>query len=86
MIIIRVSVLYNSTESIIDEDGELITQTLTYNRYADAKSIAISSPAHKDLQSLEVVMHAHTSGYWHTGSLEVPLFCLTLFLKCIFKE
>jgi hypothetical protein len=52
---------------------------MVYNKQESARSIAINSPAHKDLESLEVVMHAHSSGYWHTGSLEVKV---QIMIKC----
>jgi hypothetical protein len=55
------------TEVQIEEDDEVITQKLNYNSNFTARSVVITSPAHKDLQNLEIVMHAHRSGYWHSG-------------------
>ena len=57
--------LDSETETNIEEDGEVFSQRLTYNSQDDARSITIASPAHKDLQSLDLVMHAHKNGYWH---------------------
>ena len=57
--------LDSETETNIEEDGEVFSQRLTYNSQDDARSITIASPAHKDLQSLNLVMHAHKNGYWH---------------------
>ena len=57
------------TEMIIEEDGEVISQNLTWQK--EARSITITSPAHKDLQKLDIVMHAAPNGYWH-GHARVP--------------
>eukprot|EP00092_Neocalanus_flemingeri_P056484 GFUD01066981.1.p1 GENE.GFUD01066981.1~~GFUD01066981.1.p1 ORF type:complete len:895 (+),score=149.92 GFUD01066981.1:13-2697(+) len=45
----------------------LITQSMVYNRNYERRSITISSPAHKDIGALDVVMHAHKDGWWHNG-------------------
>ena len=43
-------------------------QSMLYNKKESARSLVISSPAHKDLGDLEVVMHAHEDGWWHEGT------------------
>ena len=42
-------------------------QSMLFNKQASARSVVISSPAHKDLGALEVVMHGHEGGWWHGG-------------------
>ena len=48
---------------------------MLYNKRERARALVISSPAHKDLGALEVVMHGHEDGWWHegvySGSLQV---------------
>ena len=61
----------SDTDTDIEEDGEIFTQRLTYNSETNARSVTITSPAHKDLQTLEVVMHARSDGYWHASNLKV---------------
>ena len=50
-------------------------QSMLYNKRERARALVISSPAHKDLGALEVVMHGHEDGWWHegvySGSLQV---------------
>lgn len=58
-------VLEPDTIVVIVEGDDVIHQKLHYNSEEQARSISITSPAHNDLQSLEIVMHAATNGYWH---------------------
>ena len=45
-------------------------KSILYNKKESARSLVISSPAHKDLGALEVVMHGHEDGWWHEGIYE----------------
>ena len=40
---------------------------MLYSKKEKARAVVISSPAHKDLDDLEVVMHGHEDGWWHEG-------------------
>ena len=40
-------------------------------RTSNEPSIVISSPEHGDIQSVEILMHAHSSGQWHKAGLKV---------------
>ena len=68
------------TEMIIEEDGEVISQNLTWQK--EARSITITSPAHKDLQKLDIVMHAAPNGYWHGHGFGYELNCFS-FQLCL---
>eukprot|EP00092_Neocalanus_flemingeri_P032991 GFUD01035877.1.p1 GENE.GFUD01035877.1~~GFUD01035877.1.p1 ORF type:complete len:623 (-),score=91.11 GFUD01035877.1:252-2120(-) len=61
--------IWNDTTTRQQQQQEpiLITQSMVYNRNYGGRSITISSPAHKDIGALEVVMHAHKDGWWHNG-------------------
>ena len=50
---------------------------MLYNKKESARSLVISSPAHTNLEALEVVMHGHEDGWWHEwiygGNLKVHI-------------
>ena len=65
-------------------------QSMLFNKQARARSVVISSPAHKDLGALEVVMHGHEDGWWHEGSyggkLKVHIMKTKLYETMAFSE
>lgn len=50
-----------------------ITQELIYSKRTQERAILIKSPAHKDLTSLDNVMHARTDGYWFQWHPNYPI-------------
>lgn len=58
---------WNDTTTRQQKQPPILTQSMAYNKKGGARSFTISSPAHKDIGALEVVMHAHKDGWWHNG-------------------
>ena len=50
---------------------EIINQEMLYNNKDDRRSLTIVSPSRGGMNSMVVVMHAHTDGYWHSSSLRL---------------
>ena len=68
----------NISNKFIENGKE--TGQLTETKVPDLKSrssvepsVIITSPGHDDIKSVEIVMHAHSSGYWQNRGVKVIL-------------
>ena len=67
-----------------DSSGTIVNQSMTFNAFnpdGNPAALTFHVPAHDNYYDFTVLMHAHSSGYWHHGNLEVN-YCAwsTLFL------